>query len=1256
MIARIECFMLINFLCNLNFKTKKMKKKITLLIASALFAIGRLASQSSCSDLNGYVNFKNVGSTGSYSLHIGGEEYAGQTYFYSVPGKVSSVRVHGNYSGFFGGVPLKVSVCNVDISGRPTTTIQSVNAIWWYFDNAAGFINVFFPSGGVNVSNNFAVTVQVLNAFPFGNSFNLEYTGNGEGLGQDLASLAGTSTGFNWSSAKNNFGKDGDFYLVPRMTHFISSNYAVSSVCNNVGTVVSFTNTSIMTKDSLFNRIALSTYTGTSKFYTWNFGDGSPISNSINTTHTYTLPGVYTVSLTSTIDGWNNLCSNTYTSKISVGLSVAATAISSVSCNGGSNGSLTAVGSGGAPTYSYSLNGTNYQTASAFTNLTAGIKTLYIKDILGCSKTTTFTISQPSAIVFTTVATTNASCGGSDGSLLAGVNGGVGSIQYKLNNNAYQSNGSFNNLPIGIYTITAKDANGCTSSTVTVVNDFGGPVITNINPTQVSCNGGSDGSITITSNGGIGTILYSINGGITFQSGNVFTNVQAGTYGVMVKDAANCSDLVTIVINQPSKLMVSATTQPANCNGSPDGEVNVNFSTGGIGLHNYSLNGINYQSGLNFYGLSAGVYTVYVKDVASCISQNTVTVLEPTAVSALINVTPANCYGAYTGIISVAGIGGNGNYIYSINGVTHYQPIGLFTDLAAGNYAITIKDGKNCLYTTTVSLSQPNAITTTVSTTNSTCGNTNGGILVLAGGGAGGFQYSLNGIVFGTNNVFNPLTSGTYFVVVKDATSCQVIVQANIVDSNGPVINNESHTNVSCHGGSNGSITITNVSGGTGTLQYSINGFIWQNSPVFNNLTAGNYNVTVKDANGCTGTINVSLTQPNPFIITTAVTNVPCYGNATGSATITASGGAGVLAYSNNEGLSYQASNVFTGLFAGTYAVLVKDAANCGATKSFTITQAPAINMSLGVLNVTCYGANNGAIIIGASGGTGSLLYGIAGNNYTPSNVFSNLAGNLTYFVSVKDANNCVKTLPAFISEPLPIIVTANQVNVFCAGGNNGAINLTVSGGVFPYNFQWSNGDNSQGLFNLSANTYSVNVIDFNGCSSAHTYNITQPTSPLIVNSAISNATSGSANDGSVDITVTGGVGPYTYNWSNGATTEDISGLTPGAYLVTITDNNGCTTSSTYIVGNVLGISGNQILSSEVMLYPNPSKDNATIEAKGYNIDKLEVLNLLGQKIFESSPKTSMVDINTAAFKPGSYFVRIYINNKLVTKRLTVVN
>jgi hypothetical protein len=270
--------------------------------------------------------------------------------------------------------------------------------------------------------------------------------------------------------------------------------------------------------------------------------------------------------------------------------------------------------------------------------------------------------------------------------------------------------------------------------------------------------------------------------------------------------------------------------------------------------------------------------------------------------------------------------------------------------------------------------------------------------------------------------------------------------------------------------------------------------------------------------------------------------------------------------------------------------------------------------------------------------------------------VFSNLAGNLTYFVSVKDANNCVKTLPAFVSEPLPIIVTANQVNVFCAGGNNGAINLTVSGGVFPYNFQWSNGDNSQGLFNLSANTYSVNVIDFNGCSSAHTYNITQPTSPLIVNSAISNATSGSANDGSVDITVTGGVGPYTYNWSNGATTEDISGLTPGAYLVTITDNNGCTTSSTYIVGNVLGISGNQILSSEVMLYPNPSKDNATIEAKGYNIDKLEVLNLLGQKIFESSPKTSMVDINTAAFKPGSYFVRIYINNKLVTKRLTVVN
>jgi|GEM_PF-412723 len=1238
-----------------------MKTKITLMAATAFCCITGAFAQVPCTnDLNGFVNYKNTGTTGSYQLSAGFEEKASQAYNYAGPGKISSVRVYGSYPVFgFGGVPLKIGIYNADLSGRPTTAISTVNHTWWSFmDNSNGYIDVTFPNG-VAVSNKFAITVEIRNnIFPNGTVFDLRYTGNGEGGGQDLASLAGTSTGFNWTSAKNSFNKDGDFYLVPTMAHLNIPSFTTTGSCYSVNSPVSFSNTTQMTMDSMFNKIALAGYAGSNHFYTWNFGDGSPVSYAVNPSHVYSTGGVYTATLTTTIEGWSGSpCVKTYTRSVSVGLNVTASSIVNVTCFGGSNGSFVANGQFGAPTRSFSINGSLWQTSTSFTGLNAGNYTLYVKDAKGCTNSTNVSITQPSGITFNSIITSNASCNNANGSIISSATGGISPLQYKLDNGSFQSTGNFSGLLAQTHTLVVSDANSCTTTTLVVVNNLGGPVLGSPNITNVSCYGGTDGSITLSSSGGTGSMQYSINGGTTFQTSPVFSNIGAGAYICVVKDNAGCTSLANVTIGQGQLLGLSLTSVPAVCNGSANGQITAT-STGGTGTHNYSINGINYQSGTTFSGLSAGTYTVYVKDVTGCIKTTTIVVAQPPVLSETLSSIAATCYGLSDGAITALGSGGNGSFLYSINGID-FQSVGTFIYLPAGTYTVTAKDMFACTTNSTVTISQPSAITTTVNTTNSTCTFTNGSIMVLAAGGSGsGYQYSINGGAnYFTSGLFSNLIAGTKYVVVKDGSGCQVIVSGVIVDSNGPTITSSSQQNVSCNAGNDGNINITSVTGGSGLLQYSKNGINWQSSPLFINLTAGVYVIQVKDANGCTGNVTKTITQPNGFLITSVTSSVSCFGNSTGSSTIAASGGAGFLVYSINGGSSYQSAGTFNNLSAGFYNVMVKDAANCVASSAFLIVEPSKIEISgLGVLNVTCNGANNGAISVAATGGYAPYLYSLNFSGYSPVSIFSGLAGNVNYIVSVKDANNCVIMHPVIVTEPDPIVVTPIINTIKCSGGNNGAISLNVIGGVAPYIYQWSNGAIVPSIFNLGAGVYSVSVADYNGCTSLNSYTLVQPSNPLIVNGVVVAASATGSGDGSIDVTVSGGVGPYTFNWSNGAITEDVSGLNPGTYLLTITDANGCATSSTFIVDNITGIAAMQITGNDVSVYPNPSSEYAIIEAKGFNISRIEVIDLLGKNVLQDEVNSPSTRIGMNDLLNGTYFVKIYFSNSsnVVIKKIVV--
>jgi hypothetical protein len=1001
----------------------------------------------------------------------------------------------------------------------------------------------------------------------------------------------------------------------------------------------------------MFNKIVLSNYMGSNFLYTWDFGDGTPVSHLENPTHTYTAGGAYTVTLTTKIEGWEGVCSKSTTKIISVGLQASTTALVNVNCFNASNGSVVAQAQFGSGPYFYNLNGGAWQSSTSFTNLPAGNYTLNVLDSKNCSASSTFTITQPTGISFNTIQTTNASCGQSNGAFTCNATGGVSPLQYKLNNGSFMSSGTFTGLAAGSYALTVKDANGCTNTTNVMINTQSGPMISVLNSTSVSCFNGSDGTISLAASGGVGTLQYSINNGTTFQSSGNYTGLSAGTYICVVKDNAGCKSYTQVILAQGPELMATAISFPVSCFSENDGELQVS-STGGTGIHSYSLNGVNYQSSSLFENLTAGTYTVYIRDVTSCVKTISVVISQPTNLNSTIAIINANCFGASTGSLTAATSGGLQSYSYSINGID-FQSQNNFQNLPSGEYVVTTKDNNNCLTRDTVQVGQPSQITAVVNTTNATCSSSNGAIMAVASGGSGnGYTYSMDGVSFTTSGVFSGLSAGTKFVVIKDGNGCKNTVSGVIVSAGGPAIITSTSQNVSCHGGSDGAITISSVSGGTGTILYSKDGVTFQTSNSFSGLTAGTYNVQIKDANGCIASVSKVITEPNAFLINTAVTNVTCHGANSGSVVVSASGGAGFFAYSINSGFVYQSSSTFNNLPAGQYSVTIKDAANCISSKSFTINEPTQIFAFFGILNVSCHGADDGEIHVIGTGGLAPYTYSLNNGSFVSQGHFQNLAGGTSYSIRVKDANGCIVTYVKFVNEPALLTLNASKNDVSCAGGNNGMISLNISGGVAPFQYYWSNGESSSSIDELVAGTYGVQVIDYNGCVGTMNFTINQPASPLVVNAVLAPASGDLSQDGSIDITVTGGTPPYQYNWSNGSDVQDIDGLNPGNYTITITDAKGCALATTFTVDKASGI--NEIEKFELHLYPNPTAEFTLISAAGKTIEQIALFDLTGQEICTKNINQSNFKLVTEDLPNGTYLLNVQVDGENQIKRLVI--
>lgn len=867
-----------------------------------------------------------------------------------------------------------------------------------------------------------------------------------------------------------------------------------------------------------------------------------------------TISGLCPTSHTCTVTDANG-CAATYSTTITQPQLLAATnAITNASCFGVCDGAITTAPSGGTAPYTYSW-APNGQTTPNINGLCAGSYTLTVTDANGCTATRTVTVTEPSQL-FVSPTGVNITCfGACNGTAAANASGGTGPYTYLWSPSGGTA-ATASALCPGLYSVQVTDANGC-AVTGQVLLTQPLPLTANVTDLDVSCFGACDGSATSTPVGGTPGYTYSWapSGG----TGQTTTPLCPGTYTATVTDANGCTTTGTATITQPPLLNTGATHTNVTCNGVCNGTAFSNPS-GGVGPYTYL-----WQPGAlttpSINGLCAGSYTLTVTDSRGCTRTTTVTITQPNLLSVSISATGVICNSACNATISSVVSGGTAAYTYLW--APGGQTTATISNQCAGSYTCTVTDANGCTANDTITISQPTALLLVPSETDVSCfGSCDGTAGVVASGGTPAYTYSWAPGGQTTANI-NALCAGSYTLTVTDANACTGTLTITITQ---PVAiqNNVTSVNASCSGNCNGTAT-ANPTGGTAPYT-----FLWspggQTTASVNGLCAGAYNVTVTDANGCTRTTIVNITQPQPLSASITATQSSC-GLCTGSASVAVSGGTSPYAYfwSPVGGTNPTATN----LCLGSYTCSITDVQGCVTTASVTITQIVNIAITSSGSTPSCFGACDAIASANASGGAGPYTYVWMPGNFTTQNLTGLCAG--TWTVTATDANGCFNSSTIVFNNPPQLVVTSSSVDVSCNSQCNGTASVNPSGGTGIYSYLWlPGGQTTSSITNQCAGVYTVTVDDSLGCDTTITITINEPT--LI----LANATSGPANctlcDGTTSTTASGGTGPYTYLWSpGGQTTPGLSALCPGIYSVAVTDATGCTTNTQIAVSNLNG-------------------------------------------------------------------------------------
>jgi hypothetical protein len=635
-------------------------------------------------------------------------------------------------------------------------------------------------------------------------------------------------------------------------------------------------------------------------------------------------------------------------------------------------------------------------------------------------------------------------------------------------------------------------------------------------------------------------------------SGTPSGNITVTSTGATAKNVSVSGTVVT----------VSGSTAVTNvlCNGNATGAITLTPS-GGAAPYTYNWGGG--VTTKDRTGLTAGSYSVIITDNNGCVGFAGATVTQPNPVTGSTVVTNVSCNGAATGAITLIPNGGTGTYTYDWGGGVTTQNR---TGLTAGNYSVTITDQNGCTGVANTTITQPAApVSGTTMVTNIVCNGTSTGAIDLTPtGGVGGYTYNWGGGI--TTQDRTNIPAGNYTVTITDANLCTGVVNATVTQLSA-VTGSTMITNTSCNGGSNGAIDLT-PSGGTAPYTFDWGGAITTEDRT--GLTAGSYSVNITDNNGCVGTVNATVNQPSAVTGSTSVTNVSCNGGSNGAINLTPNGGTAPYTYNWGGGVTTEDRS---GLAPGTYNVTITDNNGCTGGTSATVNEPAAVSGTASTTNVSCFGGSNGTITITPAGGNGTYTYDWGGGVTSQNRTGLSMG---TYSVTITDGNGCTGSVNGInIAQPAAAVSgSAMATNVLCNGAATGAIDLTPAGGTPPYTFNWGGGVTTEDRNNIPAGSYIVLITDLNGCIGVANATITQPSAPVSGSTVVTNVACNSASTGEIDLTPSGGVGGYTFDWGGGVMTEDRTGLTAGNYSVTIRDVNLCTGVVNVTVGQPTALSG----------------------------------------------------------------------------------
>ena len=659
------------------------------------------------------------------------------------------------------------------------------------------------------------------------------------------------------------------------------------------------------------------------------------------------------------------------------------------------------------------------------------------------------------------------------------------------------------------------------------------------------------------------------------------TNAYTGAYQ---PGSANCmgAPACDLTIVNVSK------TDIVSCGGN-DGTITISASNN-TGTLLYSIdNGINWFNTNTFSNLGIGNYTIKIKDdlCEQAYDSNPVAIVEPGITVQVTDSIPASCNTTLDGQITVVASGGLPPYEYSINNGANWTTNGTFASLGNGIFTVKARNADSTCETTYPNLIvfSTQGITIGVDKTDVSCtSGANGTIDVSAAGSIGTFNYSIDsGQTWLATSSFTDLAGGNYHVFVRNSNG-----DCTIAYSNNPVVINENTINYTvtptdppCTGGATGSIVVALNGGEAGDFDFSIdNGMNWFSRPTFFSLDTGTYNVVVRqDGGGCE-----SPYANNPVVLSIAPINISvttvaggCENDMTNRILVSASGGTGTFEYSKDDGMTWQASNIFENLANGDYTLKVRNTDESCETAyalnpiSFT---GSAINIGLSVIQSSCSAALDGSINISAFGGSGSYIYSIDdGANYSNLSSFTGL-GNGMYTIKVKNADGSCSTSyannPIQLNTPaLALVASASEAS--CLSASDGTISMIGNGGTETYEFSIDSGTTwlpTANYQSLAADLYYLQIRNANGtCQTAYANNPVDLRPDSLILSLVSNTPPSceNGNDGSLVLTASGGgTTAYEFSIDDGMTWQTLGtfqNLSTGGYDLKIKlSNTNCIT------------------------------------------------------------------------------------------------